>query len=456
MKNRWLVGIAGLLMMTILGAIYSWSLFTQPLIASFGWSNVTTTWTFAISIFFLGMGALAGGRWQDRIGPRRVALIGVVMWGVGNILAGIGTPSLGAWWLYMSYGAIGGFGIGMGYVTPVAVVTKWFPQRRGFGTGMVVMGFGLGAVIYNLIIKSMPSFSAAAATAADYVSARAQAAAGDVKFDIAAHLLTASETQAVMDVFVMSGITFLLAGSLCACFLQNPDAAAPVEPALKEAGAAGSRSYSTREMLHTPQFYVLWLILFLNVTAGILVISNAVPIMQELTGAAPKVVATVFGAIAICNAVGRLFWGAVSDRIGRKGAYALIFMLQAAVFFVLGGLHSLVHAAIAYAVILFCYGGGFGIMPSFSADYFGTRHMGANYGALLTAWGVAGLAGPLLAAYVNDVTGSFSGALPVVACMLLIATVLPLTSRKPARSTILVSERLEHISHVERSLQAAK
>src|SRR5436190_8508644 len=157
MKNRWLVGIAGLLMMTILGAIYSWSLFTQPLIASFGWSNVTTTWTFAISIFFLGMGALAGGRWQDRIGPRRVALIGVVMWGVGNILAGIGTPSLGAWWLYMSYGAIGGFGIGMGYVTPVAVVTKWFPQRRGFGTGMVVMGFGLGAVIYNLIIKGLPS-----------------------------------------------------------------------------------------------------------------------------------------------------------------------------------------------------------------------------------------------------------------------------------------------------------
>jgi len=456
MKNRWLVGIAGLLMMTILGAIYSWSLFTQPLIASFGWSNVTTTWTFAISIFFLGMGALAGGRWQDRIGPRRVALIGVVMWGVGNILAGIGTPSLGAWWLYMSYGAIGGFGIGMGYVTPVAVVTKWFPQRRGFGTGMVVMGFGLGAVIYNLIIKSMASFSAAAATAADYVSARAQAAAGDVKFDIAAHLLTASETQAVMDVFVMSGITFLLAGSLCACFLQNPDAAAPVEPALKEAGAAGSRSYSTREMLHTPQFYVLWLILFLNVTAGILVISNAVPIMQELTGAAPKVVATVFGAIAICNAVGRLFWGAVSDRIGRKGAYALIFMLQAAVFFVLGGLHSLVHAAIAYAVILFCYGGGFGIMPSFSADYFGTRHMGANYGALLTAWGVAGLAGPLLAAYVNDVTGSFSGALPVVACMLLIATVLPLISRKPARSAISVAARLEHISHVERSLQAAK
>jgi len=177
---------------------------------------------------------------------------------------------------------------------------------------------------------------------------------------------------------------------------------------------------------------------------------------HQLHGATPALIGIAMGIYGLSQAFFQIPLGALSDRIGRKGAYALIFMLQAAVFFVLGGLHSLVHAAIAYAVILFCYGGGFGIMPSFSADYFGTRHMGANYGALLTAWGVAGLAGPLLAAYVNDVTGSFSGALPVVACMLLIATVLPLTSRKPARSTILVSERLEHISHVERSLQAAK
>jgi MFS family permease len=435
MKNRWLVGIAGLLLMTILGAIYSWSLFTQPLIASFGWSNLTTTWTFALSIFFLGLGALAGGRWQDRIGPRKVALAGVVLWGTGNMLAGIGTPYLGAWWMYASYGVIGGFGAGMGYVTPVAVVTKWFPDRRGLGSGMVVTGFGLGAVIYNLIVKSIPSFAAAAASAADYANARAQALAGHVGFDAARHALPLPHIQAVMDVFVMSGIAFVLLGCLCTYFLTDPPPALGRLAAMP-ASASSGHSYSTQEMLRTPQFYVLWLMLFLNVTAGILVISNALPIMQEMTGSAPKVVAAVFGGIALCNAAGRLFWGAVSDRIGRKGAYGLIFVLQASVFFAMGDMHALLPVALAYAVILFCYGGGFGVMPSFSADYFGTRHMGANYGALLTAWGIAGLVGPLLAAHAKDVTGSFSGVLPVVACMLLVATVLPLTTRKPALSKL--------------------
>jgi MFS family permease len=190
-------------------------------------------------------------------------------------------------------------------------------------------------------------------------------------------------------------------------------------------------AYRTPEMLRTRQFYLLWSILFLNVTAGILIIGNALPIMQELTRAAPAVVAAVFGAIALFNAVGRLFWGACSDRIGRRSAYAMIFLLQAVVFFALPGLHQLWLVALAYAVILLCYGGGFGIMPSLCADYFGTRHLAANYGALLTAWGVAGLVGPLLAAEVKDLTGSFAGALPTVAGMLLLAAILPMFARKP-------------------------
>ena len=421
MKNRWTVALAGMLLMMSLGTIYSWSLYTQPLISSFGWSTTTTTWAFSLAIFFLGLGALAGGRLQDRIGPRKVALAGVALWGMGNILAGLGTATFGVGWLYVTYGVMGGFGVGMGYVTPVAVVTKWFPYRRGLGSGIVVMGFGLGAVVYNFIVKSVPSFSSAAAAAAQY----AQAAQTDV---FTARVLPPEQMSAVMDVLTLSGIAFLLLGGLGAWFLDNPPATSLPKG---EAHTTEVRSYTTREMLATRQFYFLWLMLFVNVTGGILVISNALPILQELTGASPRVVATAYGGVALFNALGRFFWGALSDRIGRSLAYSLIFLLQACVFFVMDGAHSLIWAVTAYAVILLCYGGGFGTMPSFNADYFGTKHMGANYGAILTAWGAAGVAGPLFVAAVKDLSGAFSGALPAVATLLALATILPFITRRP-------------------------
>src|SRR5213075_445256 len=144
MKNRWAVAAAGTVTMVCLGTVYSWSLFTQPLIASFGWSNTTTTWAFSLSIFFLGVGAIVGGRWQDRSGPRPVIVTGAVLWGVGNVLAGLGTARFGAWWIYLTYGVLGGIGLGLGYVTPVAAVTKWFPDRRGLASGMVVMASAWG------------------------------------------------------------------------------------------------------------------------------------------------------------------------------------------------------------------------------------------------------------------------------------------------------------------------
>ena len=155
-SNRWLIAAAGTVAMACLGTVYSWSLFTQPLIAAFRWSNTTTTWTFALAILFLGIGAVVGGRWQDRKGPRPVAVTGLLLWGLGNVLAGLGTSALGAPWIYVTYGVIGGLGLGLGYVTPVAAVTKWFPDKRGLGSGMVVMGFGLGAFFYNNILKAIP------------------------------------------------------------------------------------------------------------------------------------------------------------------------------------------------------------------------------------------------------------------------------------------------------------
>jgi MFS transporter, OFA family, oxalate/formate antiporter len=430
--NRWAIAVAGTVAMVCLGTVYSWSLFTQPLIAAFRWSNTTTTWTFALAIFFLGVGAIIGGRWQDKRGPRPVAVTGVVLWGVANVLAGLGATRLGAPWMYLTYGVLGGLGLGLGYVTPVATVTKWFPDRRGLGTGMVVMGFGLGAFLYNNVLKAIPAFSATAAEAGKVIAARGAGTAGAT--------LSPDGVGTLMSTFVWSGIVFAVLGGICASFLRNPspEDVAPFTraPARSAAGAAPAAvaaptDYPPSQALRTPQFWALWAMLFLNVTAGILFISNAVPIMRELTGAPPATALAVYGFIALFNGLGRFFWGAVSDRIGRNMAYVLIYGTQVVIFFVVGGGHSLWLVAALFAIVLLDYGGGFGTMPSFTADYFGTKYMGVNYGWILTAWGVGGIVGPIFVAAVKDRTGSFSGALPVIAIMLLAAMILPIITHKP-------------------------
>jgi MFS transporter, OFA family, oxalate/formate antiporter len=434
-QNRWAIAVAGTVAMACLGTVYSWSIFTQPLIASFGWSNTTTTWAFALAIFFLGVGAIVGGRWQDRSGPRVVAVTGVVLWGIGNILAGLGTARLGAPWIYLTYGVVGGLGLGLGYITPVAAVTKWFPDKRGLGSGMVVMGFGLGAFFYNNIVKAVPSFAAASREAARIVAAGGGASG--------VHLSPAG-VSAVMNTFLVSGIVYAVLGGLCASLVKNPTAGY-TRPGAVAAAAASSRDYPPREAMRTPQFWMLWFMLFLNVTAGILFISNAVPIMRELTRASPATALGIYGFIALFNGLGRFFWGAVSDRIGRNWAYILIYGSQVAIFFLVGGIHSLALVATLFAIVLLCYGGGFGTMPSFTADYFGTKYMGVNYGWILLAWGVGGIVGPIFVAFVKDHTGSFAGALPYIAVMLLAAAILPILARRPGAAAEEVGGRWAHL-----------
>jgi MFS family permease len=435
-QNRWIIALAGVVVMICLGTVYSWSLFTQPLIAAFRWSNTQTTFTFALAIFFLGVGAIIGGRWQDRAGPRPVTVTGVLMWAAGNILAGIGTASLGAWWIYLTYGILGGLGLGLGYVTPVATVAKWFPDRRGLGTGLVVMGFGLGAFFFNNIIRALPPFAAMANEAAKVLQIRGTG--------ITAAALSSGGVSTLMRTFIGSGIVFAILGGLCALLLVNPPAGY-TRPGAVAAVAARVRDYPPSEALRTPQFWALWAMLFLNVTAGILFISNAVPIMRELTGAPPATALAVYGFIAVFNGIGRFFWGAISDRIGRNLTYVLIYGTQAIIFFVVGGIHSLPLVTILFAIVLLDYGGGFGTMPSFTADYFGTKYMGINYGWILLAWGVAGIVGPIFVSIVKDVTGSFTGALPVTGVVLVVAMLLPIFTRHPGERAVTPAARWAHL-----------
>ena len=436
--NRWVIAIAGTVVMVTIGCLYSWGLFTQPLLVAYGWDLRTTTWAYAIANFSLAaVGAVVGGFWQDRAGPRKVAMVGVALWGLGNVLAGLGTSGVGAPWLYATYGIMGGIGAGMAYITPVAMVTKWFPDRKGLAGGLVAAGFGLGAFVYNLLVPRLAGFHAAALHAGGFLAARAAATAAGTRFDLqhlaATQSFTAADAAAVMQVFMASGVVFLLVGLAAASLFRNPPPGYRVASPRVLAGRPPVESYSPSQIIAMPQFYLLWLQLFVNVIGGITIISNAVFMLTDLTRVSAAAIAPLFGLVSIFNALGRLFWGAVSDRIGCNKTFAAMFAVQAVTLFLLSDVHDLTLALIATSVVLFCCGGGFGTMPSFNAGCFGTKYMGLNYALILTAWGFAALVGPILVARAKDMTGSFSGMLPLIAVVLLGAVILPFLTKKPTR-----------------------
>jgi OFA family oxalate/formate antiporter-like MFS transporter len=437
--NRWAIAWAGVLVMILAGTVYAWSNFTQPLIASFGWSSTQASLVFGLAIFFIGIGAVVGGRWQDRVGPRNVTVAGIIIWGIGNVLAAVGPHHI--WWWDLTYGVIGGFGNGMAYITPLATVTKWFPDKRGLASGMVVMGFGLGAFIYGFVLKAIPGFVLASKDAGAYADAKSAAVIAGTPFDAAAHAMTAADIGSLTSVILVSGIIYAILGGAAAMLLQNPPAGYSVA-GVAAAAVSHEGSYTPAQVLRMPQLYLLWLMLFVNVVAGILIVSNAVPIIRELISKGvtdPDAIKALTGTaisayafVAIFNALGRFFWGAVSDRVGRNMTMVLIYAAQVVIFFLLPSFHSVPLVLFAFAIILACYGGGFGTMPSFNADYFGTRYLGQNYGYIITAWGLGGLVGPFIAGAVKDKTGSFSGALMPMAVLLLVAIVLPFITKKPA------------------------
>jgi MFS transporter, OFA family, oxalate/formate antiporter len=427
--NRWTIAVAAAAVMLTIGTIYSWAIFTQPLLVAYGWDLTVTTWTYAIANFSLAaIGAVVGGFWQDKIGPRAVATVGVTLWGSGNVLAGLGTSSLGAPWLYVSYGIIGGVGAGMAYVTPLSMVTKWFPDKKGLVGGLIAGAFGLGAFLYNQLVPRLAGFHAAAVHASDYIAARAASGAAPGP----AQILTAGDIASVMHVFVVSGIVFLVIGLAAARLFRNPPPGYVVSTERRRARPSDV-GYSPAQVIRMPQFYLLWLQLFVNVIGGVTIISNAVLILADLTKVSSAAIGPVFGLVSIFNAMGRCFWGGISDRIGCNHTFVAMFAVQAVTLLLLGSVHDLTLALTAFAVILLCCGGGFGTMPAFNAEYFGTRSMGMNYGLILSAWGFAGLIGPILVAQIRDLTGSFKTTLPFIAALLMVSVILPFITKKPSQ-----------------------
>jgi MFS transporter, OFA family, oxalate/formate antiporter len=398
MTNRWSIAVAGVLLQIALGAVYAWSVFRVPLAKQFGWSISEVTLTFTISIFVLGIAAFFGGLWLNRKGPRIVALTGGLLYGTGVFLASFSDHKL--WWLYLSYGVIGGIGLGFSYIVPVAVLVKWFPDRRGLITGVAVGGFGAGAL---------------------------------VTAPVATRLI---QSVGVLETFAYLGIAFLMVTVAAGYFMQNPPEGWTPKgwaPTASQASQRSSRHYTLAEALRTWQWWALWLLLFLNTCAGISVISQESPLFQELARVSAVTAASMVGIVSIGNALGRVFWAWASDSITRRATFAAMFLGQAVLFWFLPSINSPAVLTIVSFVILMCYGGGFGTMPAFAADYFGSKNVGPIYGLMLTAWGFASAFGPLLIAYMRQASGTYRGALHVIAGVMAVSVVLPMIVAPPRR-----------------------
>jgi len=394
--NRWGIAVAGIVMQIALGAVYAWSVFRVPLARQFEWSISEVTFTFTICIFVLGISSFFGGLWLNRKGPRIVALTGGFLYGLGVILASLSDHGL--WWLYFSYGVIGGIGLGFSYIVPVAVLVKWFPDRRGLITGIAVGGFGAGALI--------------TAPVAEWLI----------------------RTVGVLNTFAWLGIAYLIMTVVAGYFMQNPPVGWKPEGWMPTASQASQRSvkdYTLGEALRTWQWWALWLLLFLNTSAGISVISQEAPMFQELAKVSAVTAAGMVGVVSIGNALGRVFWAWASDLITRRATFLVMFALQAILFWFLPGISSVAALTIVAFVVPMCYGGGFGTMPAFTADYFGSKNVGPIYGLMLTAWGFASAFGPLLIAYLRETSGVYSGALHIIAGIMAISILLPIIVHPP-------------------------
>jgi len=388
-------------MQMALGAGYAWSVFRIPLVKEFGWSISEVSLTFTISWLFLGFSAVLGGLWLNRSGPRMVGMVAGLLWGGGVFLASFSAHKL--WWLYLTYGVIGGTGLGMGYIVPVAVLVKWFPERRGLITGIAVGGFGAGSLI------AAP---------------------------LAGRLM---QSVGLMPTFAYLGMAYGVVAVCSAWFMRNPPERwkpAGWTPTAAQVSQRSDRDYSLGEALRTWQWWALCALMSINTIAGISVVSQAAPMFQELGKVSAVTAASFVGIVSLGNGLGRVFWAWISDITTRKAAFFAMYLVQAVLFWTFHSITSPTLLVVVMFTILVCYGGGYGITPAFAADYFGARHVGPIFGLMLLPWAFPAALGPLLFAYLRQATGGYNDALYLIAGMLTAALIVPLLVSPPRGSKV--------------------
>lgn len=382
-KNRWLIALSAVAIHLSIGSIYAYSIYQIPLKETQGWATSQVTLAFSIAILVLGFTAAFLGKYVEKYGPRKAGLAAAVLYGLGMIGSGL-SVQLGSLPAFLAtFGVLGGMGLGLGYISPIGTLLEWFPDRRGMATGLAVMGFGAGALLTgplgNYLIQS----------------------------------------AGIATTFYGLGALYFVLMTLGASYLAKPaDDWLPKsmdgqEGAHEQATSAlpGLKNLTAAEARTSPRFWMVWLIIFINVSAGIMLLAFASPMLQQVGGATATTAAFITGYIGIFNGGGRIFWSSLSDYIGRTTTYGAFMVIQIAAFFVIPQLAGVWILAGTMFLVITCYGGGFATLPAYLSDLFGTKEVSAIHGYALTAWGLAGVAGPQLASFVLEATGNYTTAL---------------------------------------------
>jgi len=399
-KNRWLIALSAVGIHISIGSVYAWSVFTKPIEKQFGWGLTNVQFTFSIAILFLGLSAAFLGHYVEKHGPRKSGILASLFFGVGVTGSGLAIQLESLPLLYLCYGVLGGIGLGVGYITPVSTLVKWFPDRRGLATGLAIMGFGFASMIASPIINALINSVGIAGT------------------------------------FYTLGIIYFVIMFSSAQYLSPPPKGwLPAGYTADPAGEGKKQikkdlvQLTANEAVKTRRFYMLWLMLFINVTCGIAIISFASPMAQEMIGMSAAMAALMVGLNGLFNGGGRIGWASLSDYIGRPNTYTAFFLIQAILFFALPYLSNPVLFMIAMFIIMTCYGGGFSSIPAYIGDLFGTKQLGAIHGYILTAWAAAGLVGPIITSWIYESTQSYTTTLMIFSAMFVVALIISLAIR---------------------------
>ena len=412
-RNRWLTALAAVGIHMSIGSVYAWSVLTRPVMETMGLSLSATTWAFSIAILFLGLSAGFLGPLVERLGPSRSGMVSAVFFSTGLLGTAAAVHCQSAFLLYLFYGAIGGIGLGTGYITPVSTLVKWFPRHRGFATGLAIMGFGFAALIAGPAMRYLVD-----------------------RFGLTENFLILAAAYALVMILSASYIRPPRKGEI-PMLLEEV-----LEEEIRKDGekTAQAKGLTRKEAMHTWKWYVLWWIFFTNITCGIGLLAVASPMAQEIIGMSAAEAASLVGIIGIVNGAGRILWASVSDWIGRGVTYMIFFAFEVFAFYALAHVSDALLFEILVLAVISCYGGGFSCMPAYLSDLFGTRELSAIHGRVLTAWGVAGVVGPTLVSLLRERTQGYTTILLFFAGLFVVnfavATVLKLYGKRQTAAAL--------------------